>query len=94
MTVSEFKAWLDGFKEAIGEAPTPDQWQRVLEKMATVSENVPLLPMPHYPSPLISPVWCGPNQSQTVAPRDWQTYNAACAVTQAMVNGTPCGPSD
>ena len=36
MTINEFRAWLDGFKEAIGAAPTPEQWAKVLEKTETL----------------------------------------------------------
>ena len=38
MTINEFRAWLDGFKEAIGEAPNPEQWAKVLDKVAIVRE--------------------------------------------------------
>lgn len=37
MTLAEFKAWLDGFKEAVGDAPTRDQWQKVLAKLQDVT---------------------------------------------------------
>jgi len=36
MTLPEFKAWLDGFKEAMGDAPTHEQWQKVLAKLQEV----------------------------------------------------------
>lgn len=53
MTINEFRAWLDGFKEAMGDAPTPEQWAKVLEKVAIVRE-VSALPYlsPTYPSTL------------------------------------------
>lgn len=58
MTFNEFKSWLDGFSEAIGEAPTPEQWAKVNEKLATVQEwvfpvnpNLGLPALPSYPSP-------------------------------------------
>lgn len=44
MTINEFRAWLEGFKEAIGEAPTPDQWAKVLAKVSEVREPVDLRP--------------------------------------------------
>ncbi len=81
MTLAEFKAWLDGFKEAVGDAPTPEQWQRITEKLATVYEPLPVLPAypaQPYPSFPLSPVWCGPNTATTkAAPFRWQTYNLA-----------------
>ncbi len=38
MTISEFKAWLEGFTEGWGggNAPTPEQWAKVLDKVATL----------------------------------------------------------
>lgn len=39
MTLSEFKAWLDGYSEAIGEAPNAEQWKRIQEKLATVGAD-------------------------------------------------------
>jgi hypothetical protein len=66
MTLAEFKAWLDGFKEAVGEAPTPDQWQRITEKLATVYEPRPVLPAypaQTYPTFPLSPVWGSPDTS-------------------------------
>ena len=42
MTFNEFKSWLDGFSEAIGEAPTPEQWadlEFAWQVCAVVSSN-------------------------------------------------------
>jgi hypothetical protein len=36
MTLAEFKAWLEGYSEAIGEAPNAEQWKRIQAKLATV----------------------------------------------------------
>lgn len=36
MTVNEFKAWLEGFDAAINGAPTPEQWETIKAKLATV----------------------------------------------------------
>lgn len=44
MTINEFNAWLDGFSEAIGEAPTPEQWARIRAKLAEVREAGPVVP--------------------------------------------------
>jgi hypothetical protein len=64
MTLAEFKAWMDGFNEAVGDAPTPEQWQRITEKLATVHEPLPVLPQlpfgpPSYPTlpNIIGPYW-------------------------------------
>jgi len=58
MTFNEFKSWLDGFSESIGESPTPEQWAKVKEKLATVQDrSFPIMPnlgspaLPSYPLP-------------------------------------------
>ena len=48
MTLSEFKAWLDGFSEAMGEAPTPEQWAKIKRKL----DDVQL-----FPAQIIPPVY-------------------------------------
>ena len=56
MTLAEFKAWLEGFKEAMGDAPTPEQWQKVLAKMETVREASLLPPTGNaYPTVFTQP---------------------------------------
>jgi len=73
MTISEFRAWLDGFKEAIGEAPTPEQWKKVLARVDGVREQAvsPTLPnvwpSPGAPYPRIGDVACGPGAAVTSA---------------------------
>lgn len=46
MTLAEFKAWLDGFVEGWGggNAPTAEQWAKVLTKLGEVREPVDLRP--------------------------------------------------
>lgn len=40
MTISEFKAWLDGYLLAINnENPTPAQWEVIKEKLAELKEK-------------------------------------------------------
>lgn len=82
MTLAEFKAWLDGFKEAIGEAPTPEQWQKVLAKLQDVQ---PLADFGQFVAPAGG--WPPPTALRAVPTRD-------SANTQAVVNGRPVGPSD
>lgn len=36
MTPSEFKAWSDGFTEAIGDRPSDKQWQRIKDRVAEI----------------------------------------------------------
>ena len=38
MTISEFKAWLDGFSEYM-EEPTCEDWEKMKEKLSTVKER-------------------------------------------------------
>lgn len=38
MTVAEFKAWLEGFEEAMGgKPPTAEQWKAIKAKLARVT---------------------------------------------------------
>lgn len=46
MQLNEFKAWLDGFSEAIGDAPTPEQWAKVKAKFAEVTSPLSGLQFP------------------------------------------------
>ena len=68
MTLNEFRAWFDGFSEAIGDAPTPEQWAKIKAKLAQARDPVvvpsvwPRVPT-QYPStsptqyPSTSPTW-------------------------------------
>jgi len=37
MTLAEFKSWLDGFSEAMGDAPTAAQWAKIKAKIEAVN---------------------------------------------------------
>ena len=39
MTPDQFKAWFEGFCEAIDAAPTPEQWARIKAKVADIREK-------------------------------------------------------
>lgn len=52
MTLSEFRSWLDGFSEAIDGAPNAEQWEKIKAKLATVKDDVKVVPNPFPPSPL------------------------------------------
>lgn len=82
MTINEFRAWLDGFKEAIGEAPTPDQWAKVLAKLQDVESSGGL---GQFAAPAGG--WGVPTSVRAI-----QTYDSAS--TQAVVNGRAVGHSD
>lgn len=36
MTPQEFKAWFDGFTEAVPDAPTNEQWKRIKERVSEI----------------------------------------------------------
>lgn len=42
MTIAEFKAWLEGFEAAMGNAPTEDQWATIKAKIAQLRETAGL----------------------------------------------------
>ena len=39
MTLSEFKAWFEGFTESMEKAPTPNQWERIKERVAKIQTD-------------------------------------------------------
>ena len=41
MTVGEFKAWLEGFSEAMGPSPNVKQWKKIRERLEHVSDSEP-----------------------------------------------------
>lgn len=42
MTISEFKAWLDGLQAGLASNPiTPDQWEALKAKLASVVVTAP-----------------------------------------------------
>jgi hypothetical protein len=63
MKLSEFKAWLDGFSDAMGDAPTPEQWAKIKAKLAQVESGLGGIPSgpirPYWDTPVIGKVFCG-----------------------------------
>lgn len=69
MNTSEFKAWFDGFAEAIGKntVPTAEQWKRIKDEVAKLTAETkyiptsireplaPAMPKPWYPD--TNPQW-------------------------------------
>lgn len=45
MTISEFKAWLEGFEAALNGPPNEDQWEAIKAKIAQLRE-VRIDPLP------------------------------------------------
>lgn len=63
LNLPEFKAWLEGFSEAIAGAPTPDQWAKIKAKLATTQAlTYPPVPYPiGHPGRVVVSNW--PTQS-------------------------------
>ncbi|PJN93936.1 hypothetical protein CNY89_17465 [Amaricoccus sp. HAR-UPW-R2A-40] len=40
MTLNEFRAWFDGFSEALDGAPTAEQWAKVRAKLAETKDPI------------------------------------------------------
>ena len=62
MTLSEFKAWLEGFEEAMGgNPPSAEQWRTIKEKLKRVTTQEAVKPYLHRNDRTI-PWWTtGPN---------------------------------
>lgn len=57
MTVAEFKAWLEGFEEAMGgKPPTAEQWKTIKAKLSRVAMGEALKPF-LYKSDRTVPWW-------------------------------------
>jgi len=46
MTLSEFKAWLEGFEEGVKGSPNQAQWKKIKERLEMVMESAPYTPQP------------------------------------------------
>lgn len=68
MNLSEFKAWLEGFNEAIGDAPTPEQWAKIMAKLKDVN-GFPTGPAPRTIDPHFGRYM--PVFDTNPLPRDW-----------------------
>lgn len=40
MKLSEFKAWLEGFSESFSNAPNPEQWERIKDKIEQLKPEI------------------------------------------------------
>lgn len=47
MTPTEFKAWFDGYTEAIGGTPSDAQWERIKERVREMNMAVLTSPSPY-----------------------------------------------
>jgi hypothetical protein len=69
MTLAEFKAWLEGFSESFGEAPSAEQWAKIKAKIASTEAFVS--------KPVVVPtVWAG-QMGGSLSPGDnWRLHAA------------------
>lgn len=68
MTLSEFKAWLEGYSESFVQgAPTVEQWTKVQDKLATV--DVVVLPAAPYNPPTLP--WITLDKTFTTCEENW-----------------------
>lgn len=78
MTMSEFKAWLEGFEASIDKTPTEKQWKKIKEKLDTVS--LPRI-SPIYPTCPPPTAWRTLYSGDTKSPSDAtdaSSYGGVC----------------
>ena len=75
MTLSEFKAWLEGFSEAFnGKAPNQKQWAKIQERLGQVDVQETIQIQPIYPLREIRPWW----------PNTWITWTGYSNGTEGV----------
>lgn len=65
MNIREFKAWLEGFEEAIEGKPNAVQWKKIKEKLALVTESPTYQYITYTP---LYPTWYQPWGGPTTFP--------------------------
>lgn len=95
MTPKEFKAWFDGFTEAMGGIPNKDQWKRIKERVAeidgrTVTEYQYINHYwPRYwgqYAGAVNPVWLSAGQNTVTAGNT--IFSALASEQRSAFNGT------
>lgn len=83
MTLAEFKAWFEGYTEAVEGAPTDAQWARIKARVAEIDGTTITFPVyiDRYVQPLYQRPYYVPSHPYT-APW-WTTYCQSGAVTGA-----------
>ena len=76
MTVGEFKAWLEGFEEAMGSSPNIKQWKKIKERFACVQTDR-VVGYPYYPTRSWWPINWYMSTTTTSNPTTTLTVNAA-----------------
>lgn len=103
MTPDQFKAWFEGFCEAIDQAPTPEQWAKIKAKVADLREK----PLVNLREPEFKRQWTDeqlyasqriarggtaspmPDRGQAIAQNGRATHRV-----RDLVTGADLGPSD
>lgn len=102
MTLSEFKAWLDGFCENLpaGGAPTAEQFAKIVARLETVRSDIFVVP-PAIPPSLPTTPWFGPHpitfgpltsdplpdHGQVICGIDWSAEHLADLRMQGRLEG-------
>lgn len=87
MTQAEFKAWFEGFTEAIDKAPTQKQWARIKERIAeidgtAITERV-------YIDRWVRPYWHGGPYYYSVSPTITGLSTGVFGSTSNVTNALP-----
>jgi len=75
MTLTEFKAWFDGYTEDMGGVPSAKQWKRIKEVVGDIDGQAVTLPI------YIDRYWRPYSTSPTIP---WWTTNGTLTTTVAM----------
>lgn len=95
MTLAEFKAWLEGFEEAMDAAPTPEQWAKIKDRIGQIAAPIPVSlkdldwskegpNLPHRSEPLrvFGPTWI----ENPPSPYPYTTCSSAAMEADSVLN--------
>ena len=81
MTINEFRAWLEGFSSAMGDAPSPEQWRQIKAKLEQVRQEMAIASIPQKTwresgvapqrGPVRPDIQYGPNTCGPIPPVAW-----------------------
>lgn len=96
MTPNEFKAWFEGFVEAVTDCPTKKQWKRIVERVGEI-DGVPVT-VHHYHDrywPSVQPYYGYWQPAVAPFKTDWSTITCGASLgeNQASIQGA-CGQTE
>jgi hypothetical protein len=94
MTPDQFKAWFEGFCEAIEQAPTPEQWAKIKGKVTELKAlgiGQRLDPNPNWHRQWVQNGYSVGEPFSSVRPRLTETKNDRI---RDLVTGADLGPAD